>query len=497
MSKIRVDYCTVTVRRQQRRRFRLRWFALGLCLPAVVVSMMLSTHDADANRHAELEDSLALKKNLNLSTELALRIEQVNEQENDTGSEGPLPQPQAVPAMGLLDKPATDEPIAEPEVPDLPQADETWDKIVVRRGETLSEVFNRNNLSSEDTRLIAGMGEGSRALIRGLNSGDELYIRRDDAGRLTELLHDINHFRTLHIRRNDGNFEAEVFEAEPERRTYQASAVIDSSFYLAAKEAGLTDRLTMNLAKIYSWDIDFALDIRKGDTFSVVYEKIYRNGKYVRDGDILAVEFVNRNRSKRAIRYTDSSGHTEYYDPEGRPMKKAFLRMPLDYGRVSSHFNLRRRHPVLNRIRAHRGTDYAASTGTPIKASGDGRIIYRGWKGGYGNAIIIKHGGGITTLYGHMSRFRSGLSNGSRVKQGQIIGYVGASGLATGPHLHYEFRVNGIHKNPMTVKLPDAAPLPQKYLTDFKTSAAAHLARLDTLSTIQLASTAADSTEEG
>jgi murein DD-endopeptidase MepM/ murein hydrolase activator NlpD len=231
---------------------------------------------------------------------------------------------------------------------------------------------------------------------------------------------------------------------------------------------------------IFGWDIDFALDIRPGDRFNVIYEQRYRDGQFVGDGRILAAEFVNDGETYRAVRYTSEDGKVDdYFTPEGRSMRRQFVRAPLDFTRVSSNFNLRRRHPILNIIRAHQGVDYAAPIGTVIKAAGNGRVGYVGFNGGYGRVVILEHGGGISTLYGHMSRFARGLHDGERVKQGQTIGYVGRSGAATGPHLHYEYRVNGTHKNPRTVKLPDAAPLPGKYFTDFHVKAGVLLAVLE------------------
>ncbi|MDX1801612.1 MAG: M23 family metallopeptidase, partial [Marinobacter sp.] len=193
-----------------------------------------------------------------------------------------------------------------------------------------------------------------------------------------------------------------------------------------------------------------------------------------------AATFYNQNQNYSAVLYTDKDGNSDYYTPEGRSMRKAFLRTPVDFARISSSFNLHRKHPVLNTIRAHKGTDYAASTGTPIKAAGEGKIVYAGRKGGYGNAIVIQHGYNITTLYGHMNGFARGIRSGKHVKQGQVIGYVGQTGLATGPHLHYEFRVNGAPRNPVTVKLPDAAPVPKSELARFKTKTEMTLAQLET-----------------
>jgi murein DD-endopeptidase MepM/ murein hydrolase activator NlpD len=244
----------------------------------------------------------------------------------------------------------------------------------------------------------------------------------------------------------------------------------------------------MEMAALFGWDVDFALDIRKGDSFRVIYEEKKLDGKVIGVGNIVAAEFTNQGDTFTSLRYTDSKGNTSYYTPKGESMRKAFLRTPVDFARISSNFNMKRRHPVLNRIRAHKGVDYAASIGTPIKAAGDGKIIFRGVKGGYGNVIILQHGNNINTLYAHMSRFKKGLSVGSRIKQGQLIGYVGKSGMVTGPHLHYEFQVNGVHKNPVTVKLPHADPVPKSERASFMSTSQALMAQLETYSSTQVAS---------
>ena len=252
-----------------------------------------------------------------------------------------------------------------------------------------------------------------------------------------------------------------------------------SSLFLAGQRAGLSDKLIMEMVSLFGWDIDFALDIRKGDEFKLIYQEQYKDDQKVGDGPIVAAVFTNRNEAFRAVRYTTPDGDTNYYNENGASMRKAFLRTPLKFSRISSRFNLRRKHPVLNRIRAHKGVDYAAPTGTPIKATGDGTVTLAGRKGGYGRTVILKHGGTRSTLYAHMSSISKNIRRGKRVKQGQIIGYVGKSGLATGPHLHYEFRVNGVHRNPLTVKFPNASGVPKKYLADFKQQTAVHLAQLE------------------
>jgi murein DD-endopeptidase MepM/ murein hydrolase activator NlpD len=235
--------------------------------------------------------------------------------------------------------------------------------------------------------------------------------------------------------------------------------------------------------------VDFALDIRKGDGFSVVYEERWVDGKRLRDGSILAAEFQNQGDVFRALRYNVAEDRSEYFTPEGNSLRKAFLRAPVDFRRVSSNFNMGRLHPVLKVRRPHRGVDYAARTGTPIKAAGDGRIIHRGRKGGYGNTVILQHGGNITTLYAHMSKYAKGQRVGTRVRQGQVIGYVGQTGLASGPHLHYEYRVNGAHRNPRTVKLPEAEPVDPALREDFLRATAPLVAELDALKQIRLAQT--------
>src|SRR5690606_938911 len=223
---------------------------------------------------------------------------------------------------------------------------------------------------------------------------------------------------------------------------------------------------------------DFIQDVRVGDTFTVIYEEHFRDGEKLGDGPIVAAEFVNRGKVFRAARYTDATGRSDYFTPDGHNVRKAFLRAPVDFTRISSNFDLNRRHPVLNTIRAHRGVDYAAPTGTPVKAAGDGKIISRGVNGGYGNAVVIEHGGNITTLYAHLSRFGPQRA-GARVRQGDIIGYVGATGLATGPHLHYEYRVDGVHRNPRTVPLPPADPISASARADFDSTVAILWERLD------------------
>lgn len=215
----------------------------------------------------------------------------------------------------------------------------------------------------------------------------------------------------------------------------------------------------MDLANVFGYDIDFALDLREGDEFELVYEEKFVADKVVGSGNILAARFTNRGKTYSAVRYVNKQGLPSYYRADGTSMRKAFIRTPVDFARISSRFSTGRRHPVLNKIRAHKGVDYAAPRGTPIKATGDGRVTLAGRHGGYGNTVIIQHGNRYKTLYAHMHNFAKGIRNGSQVKQGQVIGYVGTTGLSTGPHLHYEFQVNGVHVDPLSQKLPMADPI--------------------------------------
>ena len=269
-----------------------------------------------------------------------------------------------------------------------------------------------------------------------------------------------------------------MVENPVQTRIRTATASIDSSLFQAAAAAQISDTVALRLADVFAWDIDFVLDIRDGDRFTVVYEQIYQDGKYLRDGEVLAAEFVNSGKVYRAVRFVNGAGSAGYYTADGKPMRKAFLRAPVEFTRVSSVFNPHRLHPILNLIRGHMGTDYAAPIGTPVHAAGDGRVSFEGQRGGYGNAVVLAHGNNIETLYGHMSRFAKHLRVGSHVSQGDVIGYVGMTGLATGPHLHYEYLMNGVHKDPQTVHLAGAEPLRAESLDKFRADCAPWLALL-------------------
>ncbi|GBE10021.1 murein DD-endopeptidase MepM [bacterium BMS3Bbin12] len=359
-------------------------------------------------------------------------------------------------------------------------------EVEVRRGDSLAAIFHRVGMSPQQLYEILHLNRDT-ARLRRIHPGQRLVFVIDDAGRLQSMEYRIRPTRRLLIRRGPKGLDSRVIDRRPEVRVGYAAAVIRDSLFVAGQRAGLPDNLIMELAHIFGWDIDFALDIRPGDRFTVVYERHYLDGTHLDEGNIVAAEFINRGRVYRALRYTDPRGRTDYYSPDGRSMRKAFLRTPVSFTRISSRFTLHRRHPILHRDRRHVGVDYAAPAGTPVHAAGDARVVFVGRKGGYGRTVILGHGDGYSTLYAHLSRFARGLRRGARVRQGRVIGYVGRSGLATGPHLHYEFRIRGVHRDPLRVHLPAARPIAARYRHDFRRSARALLAQLDVLGRSQVA----------
>ncbi|UZJ44593.1 peptidoglycan DD-metalloendopeptidase family protein [Marinimicrobium sp. C6131] len=355
----------------------------------------------------------------------------------------------------------------------------TYTTFTVKSGDSLSVLFKRAGLTDRDLYELIDQAPEARALRR-IMPGNEITFGLNPDGELEELVYQRDQLRSLRFsRQEDDVFASEELERTPDVQIAYRRATIDSSLFLAGQRAGMTDNLTMELAGIFGWDIDFILDIRRGDTFSVLFEEHFLDGEKIGNGPILAAEFTNRGKTFRAVRYVSAEGDANYFTPEGRSMRRAFLRTPVEFTRISSPFNPNRRHPVLNTIRAHKGTDYAAPRGTPVKASGDGRVKLAGRKGGYGNTVIIQHGQTYETLYAHLNAFHRGIRSGVRVKQGQIIGYVGSTGLATGPHLHYEFYVNGSVRNPVTVELPQAESVPSSELARFKSQVQPIMAELE------------------
>ncbi|MEE4185197.1 MAG: peptidoglycan DD-metalloendopeptidase family protein [Gammaproteobacteria bacterium] len=442
------DYKPQPAARQPRASW-LVWFIVGLGLPLLTVALLLPQNSPPKPQ----EPPPALSR--------------VAE---------PAPEP-AEPAAEAVAQPAPS-----PVVPELlapPQPEQRGERVsmLVRRGDSLDRLFKRNGFSPVELALMM-REELARKHLKLIRPGDEIVVWHEDQ-RILALQREINYAKSLRVARADAAFTAEILEHTITARQVAARGRIGNSLFLSAAAAGMSDRTIMNLAGIFAWDIDFVLDIRQGDEFHVIVEELWRDGERVAEGDILAAKFVNQGEVFQAIRYVDPEGTVSYFTPDGENMRKAFLRAPLSFSRVSSNFNPNRRHPVLNTLRAHKGVDYAAPHGTPVKSAGDGKVIFRGTKGGYGNTVIVQHGGNITTLYAHLSRFDKATRVGARVRQGEVIAYVGQSGLATGPHLHYEYRKNGVHMNPRTVPLPDAAPIKAAYREDFERFAAPFIEQLD------------------
>ena len=347
-----------------------------------------------------------------------------------------------------------------------------WQSVKVKRGDSLAKIFKRNGLNATTTHnVITAKGKDSK-LLKKINVGDILRIGKDDDGKLVSLEYPFSKTETLFVELQNKQYHSHKETKAVEIREAVAQGIIKSNFWNTASSAGLNDGQIINLANIFGWDIDFAMDIRKGDTFNVIYENKYIEGDFIGTGKILAAEFINQGETFQAIRFTDNN----YYTPKGKSMRKAFLRAPVNFKYISSNFKPRRFHPVQKRWKAHRGTDYAAKTGTPVVAAGNGRVTRAKYDKYNGNHVFIDHGNGIVTKYLHFSKRK--VKKGQRVKQGQVIGNVGSTGLAAGPHLHYEFLLNGVHRNPRTVKLPEANPISKKYRKAFQTLASQRLNEL-------------------
>ncbi len=360
----------------------------------------------------------------------------------------------------------------------VPAADELpWKRVEIKTGDNLSGIFNRLGLSPQSLQAVLSTGDDAK-LLASLFPGQILEFQTY-GGRLKALRYEPAIGDLLQITRKGDGFVSSFTHPKPETREAVASGTIESSLFSAGEKAGMSDKLIMEMAGIFGWDIDFALDIRAGDSFKVVYQEQFKDGRKVGSGPILAAEFTNQGKTVHAVRYTTADGKSDYYSKSGTSMRKEFLRTPLKFTRISSRFSMARMNPILHKVRPHEGVDYAAPIGTPVKATGDGVVAFVGRKGGYGRAIILRHTGRFSTLYGHLSRYARHLRRGQRVRQGQVIGYVGMSGLATGPHLHYEFRINGVHHDPLTVALPRAPGIPKSQIAQFQASTAPLLAELD------------------
>lgn len=351
---------------------------------------------------------------------------------------------------------------------------------VVAAGDSLASIFARNGWEPALLHRIVNSGDAAKRLAQ-LRPGQQLRFALDETGELNRVDLQRSRVETLRVTIADDMVYIETISKAVEKRVAATAGIIESSLFLDGQKAGLSDGQIMELAAIFGWDIDFALEIRAGDEFRVLYEEDYLDGEKLRDGPILAAEFVNRGTVYRAVRYEDQNGEIGYFDADGNSKRRAFIRTPIKFARVSSRFTLKRWHPVLKKWRSHKGVDYAAPTGTPVKATGDGRVAFRGTKSGYGKTVILEHAGQYTTLYAHLSGYSKRARPGTRVKQGQVIGYVGQTGLATGPHLHYEFRVSGVHRDPLRVKLPKSLALAKTELPSFHRATAPLLAQLEAI----------------
>lgn len=363
--------------------------------------------------------------------------------------------------------------------------DDHWQSVTVAKGQTLSTIFKAHGLGPDDWISVLALG-GDTSQLRHLQVGDKLRLQVTN-GQLQALSYDYDSTHTLDIHRAGEGLQAHTITATLDRRPVEVSGQIHDSLSVDGQHAGLSSRLILQFAHIFNYDVDFGQDLQPGDHFTVVYDQIYKNGKKLRDGNILAAELVNQGHAYRAVRFVDKNGNVDYYTPKGQSLHRAFIRTPLRFTRISSGFSLARLNPVLHIIRPHYGTDYAAPTGTPVHVTGKGRIAFMGRDSGYGNVIKVRHGTHYETVYAHLSRFHKGLGVGSKVKQDQVIGYVGMTGLATGPHLHYEFRINGKPMNPVTVKLPRGRPLPPRQMVKFRKQEQPLIARIDSIDSRQFA----------
>lgn len=338
---------------------------------------------------------------------------------------------------------------------------------LIKSGESLALIGKKLGASPNDIHLLS-VSKPHGKLLKKIRPGEKLTFTMGSNKAIKKLLYQPEPLKLITFEKELTHFKSSSSDIVPERDVIFNHGIIQQSLFLSSQKAGLPDALTMRLAQIFQWDIDFVLDIRPGDSFFVMYEELFIDNKFIGHGDILAAEFINRNKNYVAILFEDKQGSKDFYNLEGESMRKAFLRAPVEFSRISSSFNLKRKHPLHKTIRAHRGIDYAAPTGTPIIAAGDGRIKTASRTRANGRYVIIQHGQQFVTKYLHLSKFARGIKSGKIVKQGQTIGYVGQTGHATGPHLHYEFLVNGVHKNPRTVQLPKALPIKKDNKTSFE-----------------------------
>jgi len=348
--------------------------------------------------------------------------------------------------------------------------------VLLRAGDTSQTVLAKLGFSTSEAARIIHACEQVYSL-RWLRAGNE-WIKRTEVNGI-QVFYQIDTDRQLHLSSTPDGWLATLEPRQASSRILSLEGSIEGSLFTSAAQVGLDDHTTMRLVNIFSWDIDFSRDLRNGDRFRVLLDESFDHRGKLLERNILAAEFISQGTVYRAVRFTLPSGKTDYFTPEGSSLRKAYLRSPVKYSRISSRFSMRRKHPILGYTRAHKGVDYAAPSGTPVHTIGDGRVVYKGWKGGYGRYVRVRHTNSIhSTVYAHLRRYARAIRKGTRVKQGQVIGYVGMSGLATGPHLHFEFHIRGRAVNPLAVRSPAAHPVPDDDKGRFKEVSSRLLVRL-------------------
>ncbi|PWB60008.1 MAG: peptidase M23 [Nitrosomonadales bacterium] len=361
-----------------------------------------------------------------------------------------------------------------------------WREERIQRGDTVSALLNRLDVNSEDVQSFLSEAQHAQAL-RQLKPGKTIQALTTQDGELLSLRYNHGGDSMLLVEKRGDHFKTSEQPLPLERQVEMKSGRITSSLFAATDDARVPDAVAIQMADIFSTDIDFHRDLQRGDKFTLVYETFYNKGELVKTGRILAAEFINSGKVYRAVYFQGQDGRGGYYTEDGKNLRKAFLRSPLEFSRISSGFSTARYHPVLKEWRAHKGVDYAAPTGTRVKSTADGSVAFVGRQNGYGNIVIIKHQGNYETVYGHLSGFANGLRKGQRVNQGDVIGYVGMTGLATGPHLHYEFKVAGVQRNPLSIEVPVAFPIAAGQKGEFNRSTQPLMARLELLRGTNLA----------
>lgn len=376
-------------------------------------------------------------------------------------------------------------------LPNVPQdtsvTAEFWREERIQRGDTVADLLKRLHVDTQNIQTFLSSNRDTSSLSQ-LVPGKTVQARTNAAGDLISLRYITGEGNLLQVEKQGDTFKASEKAAPLVQNMEMKSGKIVSSLFAATDAADLPDAVAMQLVDIFSTDIDFHKDLRKNDNFTVVYETFHNNGEAVKSGHILAAEFTNQGKTYRAIYFQDAQGRGGYYTPDGKNLRKAFLRSPLEFSRVTSGFTNARYHPILKEWRAHKGIDYGAAIGTRVKAVADATVEFIGKQNGYGNLLVLKHQGQYSTAYGHLSRFAKGLHKGSKVSQGDIVAYVGMTGMATGPHLHYEFRIAGVQRNPLTINMPTAFPIAAQLRPQFQATSRAMLARLDLLRGTNLAS---------